>query len=158
MGGSGENLGAISICRLLCLVLSFSPSPPLSLFLLLVCIYLCLVHARVLLVLVSLVSLFLSIGIVIAPSLSPIRYRKLASGTRCREVPCRNGETRGIEGFVAFRGESRIESLRRNEDCAPPPPPRMGNSNPLDFSCVRNVNFFFRETDHLFPFKVYWKR
>lgn len=157
MGGSGENLGAISICRLLCLVLSFSPSPPLSLFLLLVCIYLCLVHARVLLVLVSLVSLFLSIGIVIAPSLSPIRYRKLASGTRCREVPCRNGETRGIEGFVAFRGESRIESLRRNEDCAPPPP-RMGNSNPLDFSCVRNVNFFFRETDHLFPFKVYWKR
>lgn len=42
---------------------------------------------------------------------------------RCREVPCRNGETREIEGFVA--SESRIESLRLSEDW-------MGNT-PLDF-------------------------
>lgn len=95
VGGSGENLGAISICRLLCLVLSFSPfsSPlPLSLsfsfsFAYFSSIYLCLVHARVLLVLVSLVShrLALSLSLsIVASSLSPIRYRKLASGTLSR--------------------------------------------------------------------------
>lgn len=84
---------------LLRLALSFSSSS----------MYLCLVHARVLLVLVSLVSLFLSTGQ--WPRLC--RRFDIANSlpVRCREVPCRNGETREIEGFVAFRGESRIENL-----------------------------------------------
>lgn len=61
---------------------------------------------------------------------------------RCREVPCRNGETREIEGFVA--SESRIESLRLSEDW-------MGYT-PLDF---RNVSSFEMD-DLLFSFKVYY--
>lgn len=70
VGGSGENLGAISICRLLCLVLSFSP--PLSLSF----------------TLESYSSSFRSSRsfsfAIVASSLSPIRYRKPASGTLSR--------------------------------------------------------------------------
>lgn len=73
VGGSGENLGAISICRLLCLVLSFSPPFSLS----------------VSFTLESYSSSFrssrsFSFAIVDSSSLSPIRYRKPASGTLSR--------------------------------------------------------------------------
>lgn len=82
VGGSGENLGAISICRLLCLLLSFSPSPPRSLFLLLVDVPLS--RSRKSATRPRFARLALSLDGIVASSLSPIRYRKLASGTLSR--------------------------------------------------------------------------
>lgn len=131
VGGSGENLGAISICRLLCLVLSFSPPLSLSLS-----------RSRSRATRPRFARLALSLSRQWIARLC--RRFDIANPlpVRCREVPCRNGETREIEGFVA--SESRIESLRLSEDW-------MGYT-PLDF---RNVSSFEMD-DLLFSFKVYY--